>query len=190
MLDFTTLEDVGTDSLDDGIYPRTSSTNPNGSVSAVLTHDGELRLYDLKSQQRMEWSPEDNGTVSAVAFDNDGKLYVAGGREDVAVYEVGSDAQVQRYTVDGDWVTRLHDWFINPVYSVFPKPGQVNRFVTYLLTGERSRSLVDNAPLRDEPLSLQEDRLTFDIWQPLFRSGIFIGVMLLFSCIYVTRRDF
>ncbi|MFK7821720.1 MAG: ABC transporter permease subunit [Planctomycetaceae bacterium] len=190
LLDLATLEEVVSDTLDDGIYPRASATSPDGSFSAVLTHGGKLRIYDLKKNQRIDWSPREDGNVSAATFGENGKLYIAGGRENVAVYDTSSFNRIEHYTVDGDWVTNLHDWFINPVYSLFPKPGQVNRFVTYLLTGERSRSLVDNRPLRDEPLSLQEDRLTFDVWQPLWRSGIFIGLMLLLSCVYVSRRDF
>ena len=190
ILNSETLEDVLTEQLTDGVFPRTSVTSPDGSLSAVQTHEGDLLLFDLKNQERLKWGPAEDGDVSAVAFDDAGQLYVAAGRQNINVYDVANRKLTTKFEVDGDWVTMLYDWFINPVYSVFPKPSEVDNFVQYLLTGKRSQSVAQRGPFQGGDVNLEEDRVTFDIWTPLWTSAAFVAVMLIFSCFYVSRRDF
>lgn len=188
LLNSATLADVLTDQLPDGVLPRVSMTAPDGSVSAVLTHSGELRLYEPQLDRRADWSPPEDGSVSGIGFDAEGALFVADGRQTVRVYELGQNTPAREYSVDGDWVTRLYDWLINPLYTLLPKPAEVDNFVFYLLTGRRSQSIVRNISTGRE--NLEEDRVTFDLWTPLWSNIAFVAVMLLYGCWYVTRKDF
>lgn len=186
VVDADTLEDVHTDQFEEGTLPRVCLTATDGSVSAILTHDGNLWMFDCAAGKPTSWRPPEDGSVSAIAFGSEGRMFVAAGRQTIKTYQFGS--VVDEYRVDGDWVTRLYDWVINPIYTVLPKPGEVDNFVYYLLTGSKSQSLVNSMP--GARANLEEDRVTFDIWRPLWSNLVFVVAMLAFACFYVSRRDF
>ena len=60
------------------------------------------------------------------------------------------------------------------------------------MTGRRSESIVDNGggPFARQVANLREDRVTFDVWEPLFKNVAFVVVLLAFGCFYVSRKDF
>ncbi len=183
------LSTIATHHLPEGLLPRVSATSHDGLLAAVLTHDGSLLLFDHDGN-RHSWKPPEDGHASAVTFDASGTLYVANGRQDVRAYRPGETGVLQAWTVDGDWVTRLYDWGINPAYSLLPRPGEIDNFVNFLLTGARSESIVSGGPGALQQTNLEEDRITFDPWKPLLSNLAFLIVMLAFGCFYVSRKDF
>ncbi len=189
VLNNKTLEDHLTAQLDEGIVPRLVDAAPDGSAFGLLTHDGQLWLFDGKTGQEVAWRPPENGSAAALAFDGEGNLMVGGGREDIAVYSMGSDRPSKEYRVPKNLVTRLYDWVFKPAHTVLPQPGEVDTLIQYIMTGEKSQT-VQGGPLQRVAASLQEDRLTFDIWTPLIKNILFVCLMLGFACFYVSRRDF
>jgi hypothetical protein len=74
-----------------------------------------------------------------------------------------------------------------PIYTVFPKPGELGNLVDYLLTDQKS------VPLNGRPnntTDLRAEQVVLDIWQPVASSVAFVGVVLALTCAYIARRDF
>jgi sugar phosphate permease len=42
----------------------------------------------------------------------------------------------------------------------------------------------------DESTDLKSERIIIDIWQPLWSNLAFLGVVLAYTCFYISRRDF
>ena len=72
-----------------------------------------------------------------------------------------------------------------PCTSCFPKPGQLNQTVNYLLTS-------NDAPAG--ALRLDNDQhnalARVDVWGPVWSNLAFLVVVLAVSCAYVSRKDF
>ena len=75
--------------------------------------------------------------------------------------------------------------FFLPVYTVCPKPGDLDDTVTYLLSGSKS---VDANPRERNDLSSARGQL--NPWGPVWSSAAFVLVMLVFSCVYLERQEF
>ena len=186
----STLEDHLTDEFDDGVLPRVADSAPDGSAFGVLTHTGEVWLFDGKAGKKVDWTPPEYGEASAIAFTGDGQLLVANGRQDVAAYEIGNATAASQYAVAPTLVTRVYDWLVYPVFTLLPQPNEVDNLINYMMTGEKSQALTGGGPFQAIEASLQDDRVTFDPWKPLIKNITFIVVMLAFGCFYVSRKDF
>jgi len=68
---------------------------------------------------------------------------------------------------------------------VFPKPGQLNQTVNYLLTS--SDSPAGGIRLDDGD---QRGPAKVDVWGPVWSNLAFLVVVLAVSCAYVYRKDF
>ena len=90
VLDTESLKDKATDQLEEGILPRVCASSKDGSASAVLTHDGGVWLFDGKAEKVMDWRPPEDGSASAVDFNDSGELLVGDGRQGVSTYAIGS----------------------------------------------------------------------------------------------------
>ena len=192
VLESDSLEDKLTDQFEEGILPRVCASSPDGSVSAVLTHDGAIWMFDGKTGQKMDWLPPEDGYASAIAFNDEGEMYVADGWQDIARYTVGTSTPIEENTVPADNLRNVYRWLLSPIYTVLPQPSEVDNFVQYIMTGRRSESIVDNGggPFARQVANLREDRVTFDVWEPLFKNVAFVVVLLAFGCFYVSRKDF
>ena len=184
------LEDHLSDEFSDGVVPRVAESSTDGSAFGILTHTGEVWLFDGKTGKKTDWAPPEQGEVSAIAFTPEGQLMVGNGRQDVAMYALENSASSKQYTVAPTLVTRVYDWVVYPVFTLLPQPNEVDNLINYMMTGEKSQALTGGGPFQAMEASLQDDRVTFDPWRPLFKNIAFIVVMLAFGCFYVSRKDF
>lgn len=76
---------------------------------------------------------------------------------------------------------------VDPLYTVFPKPGKLNDVVAYLLTDDE-----DGPPAnrRGRPNRAAARTSPPDIWMPLWSNLAFMAVLLAATSLYVYRRDF
>lgn len=190
VLNRDTLEDHLSDEFSDGIVPRVAESSADGSAFGILTHTGEVWLFDGKTGKKVDWTPPEQGEASAIAFSDNGQLLVANGRQDVAMYAIGDSAASEKYAVAPTLVTRVYDWVVYPVFTLLPQPNEVDNLINYMMTGEKSQALTGGGPFQAVEANLQDDRVTFDPWKPLFKNIAFIVVMLAFGCFYVSRKDF
>ena len=78
---------------------------------------------------------------------------------------------------------KIYRYALHPLYTVFPKPGQLNETVNYVLTSQDTK----RAGLR-----LDEWRRPrkVDIWGPVWSNLAFLVVVLALACGYMYRKDF
>ena len=82
----------------------------------------------------------------------------------------------------------LYRYVVMPLYTVFPKPGELDGVVTYLVVGDPVNLFEQSRMPRDQ-VNL-ERRGPIDIWQPIWSNLAFLAVMLTVTCVYISRRDF
>ena len=159
--------------------PYQAKAWPDGRWFAVLFHNGRLALYD----QAGELSRMLRG-ISAVAFDRDGSLWVADRTAQLTQYGLEPFSQRRRYAPQLDTLQSVYRYLIVPVYTVFPKPGELGNVVAYVLTDKETASV--GPPGQAD---LREPHVQLNIWGPILSSLAFVGVMLGYTCWYVHRID-
>ncbi len=71
-----------------------------------------------------------------------------------------------------------------PIYTVFPKPGELDNTIQYVLRKEETIDI--GLPGSD----LQTKRVRLHPWAPVRSSLIFMLVVLGLACFYIERQDF
>ena len=79
---------------------------------------------------------------------------------------------------------RAYYYAIVPIYTVFPKPGELGNVVSYLLTEQETVATNPNSE------DLSQRRIKINIYGPVLSSLAFLVVVLTFTCLYVRRTDF
>lgn len=192
IFDTETLDVVSEQQLDKGVVPRLCEASPDGSLLALLTHEKTVLLWDAKTGQPLNWKPAENGRCNAVAFSPNGDLLVSDGRLAVRRYDVAADQSMQEWSEATTWVYPLYDKVIYPLWSVLPKPSQLDQFVPYVMSGESSVVVNERngPPGVADVNSLEQPRQIFDINSVIRNNALFILFMLGIGCFYVSRRDF
>jgi hypothetical protein len=80
---------------------------------------------------------------------------------------------------------KIYRYALHPLYTVFPKPGQLNETVTYVLTSKDAAA--SGAVRFKEPPNVP---VKFDVWGPVWSNLVFLAVVLAIACGYVYRKDF
>jgi len=164
--------------------PKSIQISPDGRWIGVLYHHRRLWLYDTQSDRPASRVLPEQGDVSAIAFGSDSSLYVSSSFGKVIQYDSPETMSEQtRFAQQSDFVENLYLWVINPVYSVFPKPGDMEDVVTWLMTKQQTVARYKEADLSTE-------RVVLDIWEPIWSNLAFLAVMLTVTCVYVARKDF
>jgi ABC-type transport system involved in multi-copper enzyme maturation permease subunit len=190
-LNATTLETVAEEMLPDGEKPKVAEFAADGSWGAVMTHGGYMSVFAGQQKSFVPWRPQENGSVSAIRFDQSGKMIVANGRRSVSFYEPGSESPVKTLSGLTAWPYTVYDFIVHPLYTLLPKPGEVDQIVRFLVTGEKSEVIGgDHQPGGAATEDLNQQRVTFNIWQCFWSNFAFIAVMLTAGCVYLIRRDF
>ena len=79
---------------------------------------------------------------------------------------------------------RVYYYAIVPIYTVFPKPGELSNVVSYLLTEQETVAANPNSE------NLSEHRIKINVYGPVLSSLGFLVVVLTLTCLYVRRTDF
>lgn len=170
--------------------PRVLTASPDGTAVALLTHDQQLLLWDAQTGEQRDWTPSAKGKVNAVSFSEQGQLLTSDGRLAAIEYDVAAEAETQRWAERPSWAYGFYDSFVYPAWSLLPKPAELTGFIPYVMGGEPFPE--DGPPIAAEgdTNSLEQDDQQFDAMGILKSNGLFIGVLLLFGCIYVSRKDY
>jgi hypothetical protein len=184
ILNAKTLKPVGEYAPFGRNQPREIQASLDGRWLAVLFHHRRLWLYDTQADQPGTSDPAGQGDIVAVAFGPDDSLYVSSGFGQVIQYDSAeSMTEKARFAQQPDFLENLYSWVIDPVYTIFPKPGEMEDVVTWLMTKQETVATDDEA-------DLTADRVTLDIWEPIWSNLAFLAVMLTVTCVYVSRKDF
>ncbi len=165
--------------------PATATVSPDGRVLAVLDRAGKLWLYEVGKREPLGVSFAGQGDVSAVAFAGQ-TLLIADRLTRVTAYDLADGKVASRRQGPMPLAERIYRYALHPIYTVFPKPGELNQTVMALLTSKDNRPgaiRLDNGP----PNGPQQRQ---DVWGPIWSNLLFLSVVLALACGYVSRKDF
>lgn len=177
---------------DSGIVPKQSVASADHKYIAVLTHDETVMIFDGQSGELGNWSPPENGSCSAIAFDKNSNLLVSDGRLAVHGYDLSTGQRQASWAQRETGVYAFHDFVVTPLWTILPRPSQLDRFAKWALDGDEE-VLANEAQGPIEPdasESLLVERERFSPSQVLLKNGLFIVILLSFGCFYVQRSDF
>ena len=72
-------------------------------------------------------------------------------------------------------------YVLDPLYTIFPKPGELDKTFQYLLSGKETED-------SGEDLSMAQQNL--NPWSPLLSSALFTLVVLAVACVYIEWQEF
>ncbi len=163
--------------------PGSMTVSPDGRVLAVLYRDGDLWTYDCRAHEPLAMSITGQGDVSSVAFDGS-TMYVADRVTRITQYELADDSVIGRRQGALPLAERIYRYALHPLYTIFPKPGQLNETVMYVLSSNDTQL----GALRLDDGGNGPQRL--DVWGPIWSNLVFLAVVLAAACVYIYRKDF
>jgi hypothetical protein len=161
-----------------------AEASADGHYFAVAFADRRLWLYDAKRREAMNVAPAGKQDVSAIAFAEGDRLLVADALTRVTEYQLPDGAVLRRFSPSQGAVALTDQYLIRPLYTVFPKPGELDRLIKSLLSDDEPS--VRRSPAR----GLQAEVVPADIWGPVWSNAAFIAVAVGLGCWYTMRKDF
>lgn len=184
VFDADTLEQVASDEPFGSEKPRSIAASPDGRWFAALYHNRKLSLYDADQAAPLEPEIDGQGAVSAARFSADNKLLIADRLPRVIEYDVETWSVERRLEPESGVLELVYSYVVLPIYTVFPKPGELDNLVSYLLTDQ------ETVAIGGREQSLQSERVVLNIWEPVWSNLAFLAVVLGLTCLYIERRDF
>ncbi|HEV3137935.1 MAG TPA: ABC transporter permease, partial [Pirellulales bacterium] len=157
--------------------------SPDARYLVALSRNARLAIYDLATQKPVPLSIVGQGEISAVAFDGR-KLLVADRLTRVTRYDLDKLDGEQQWQGQMPLAEKVYRYALHPLYTVFPKPSELNQTVTHVLTSKDapvSGVRIDNGG--NGPVKL-------DAWGPVWSNLAFLIVVLAVACGYIYRKDF
>ena len=189
--DRATMGEVFEGRIPAGDKPRRVEFAADGRTAAVLTHGGELMLYDAVNQTLQSWVGNAAGVVTSMRL-MDGQRLLVARRRSVELVNLGTAEVEQTYAGMLAWPFHAYDYVVRPLYRAFPRPGDLDNAVRYLVTGEKTVPIPaeEGGPPQTAGDDLQGRRVVFDPWAAVYSNLGFIAVMLGLGCVYLVRADF
>ncbi len=150
--------------------------SPDGRWVAALLKNNKLWVYDSRKHQPVALGIARQGDISAIAFHRGNQLDYAHWFNHVTRLDLAAGQITEQFAPRLETSERFYWYVIKPLYTIFPKPGELGDMVTYLVTSKKT-GLIDT----DQKLN---------IWQPFWSNLAFLGVMLAIGSWYVYRKDF
>lgn len=154
---------------------------PDGKSFAARREDQRLFWYETDGESAgTPLGGGAQGNVTAIAASPDGTLAAAYAFNHLLLLDENHKAQ-ERLTPEYSTFEAIYWYFIKPLYTIFPKPGELGNVTAYFLYGKETISVPGNPDAPEEKL---------DIYTPLWSNLLFLSAMLGIGCWYVSRRDF
>jgi ABC-type transport system involved in multi-copper enzyme maturation permease subunit len=169
--------------LESGTQPRFVAASPDGATLAILFQNRRLWLIDARTGDARRAPVGSQGHITGFAFTSD-RLFIADFANRVVAYDAKSFARQKVYRPAMTRAEIGYYYVLQPLHMLFPKPRYLDNTVQYVLTGKKTT----DAGLFGGDLTQRRDDLK--PWQPVTSGLIFVGVMLLFACIYIERHEF
>jgi hypothetical protein len=164
--------------------PRFAFASSNGRWFSVLFHNNQLWLFDARSGKPANVSFSGQGDISAASFSGADQLLVGDRVNRVTSYQLDPFRTEARRAPALTPIERAYHYAIVPIYTVFPKPGELSNVVSYILTEQ------ETVPVGPNSEDLSQRRFKVDIYGPVWSSFAFLSVVLALTCMYVRRKDF
>ncbi|MEZ5940952.1 MAG: ABC transporter permease subunit [Planctomycetaceae bacterium] len=166
---------------------KLSETSSNGRFVAFLTHEGRVWLFDCEANKPLSVRIPAQGSVSAIAFRGENQLLIADRYTRVRALDVENGHVLEQFAPRDPVAMKVYFWGVKPLHLILPKPSELNTVVTTLMTEKESEVLTAG---QQADANLQQERISVDIWTPIWTSLGFILFMMGISCWYISSRDF
>jgi hypothetical protein len=163
--------------------PRFVTVAPGGRWFAVVFHHGALWIYDRNTNEMFRPRIAGQRDVSCCLFPAPNRILVADRATRLTEYELPSWQVSRRHSPPLSVIETGYRYILSPLYTVFPKPGELDKTVQYLLSGKETKSTDHGGDLAAAQQELHP-------WRPVWSSLAFMAVMLTLGCIYLERQDF
>jgi hypothetical protein len=166
------------------VAPRFVAAAPGGRWLSVLFHNRRLWIYDSREGRSASFWLTGQGNISAATFNGPERLLTVDRGKRVTEYQLDPFRTVETRAPTLTNAERAYYYALVPLYTIFPKPGELGKAVSYLLSDKTEETLDPRPP----DLSRMQDPV--DVAGPIWSSLAFMGVVLAISCLYVWRTDF
>ena len=112
------------------------TASPDGRWFAIVFHNRRLWLYDAQSQRLDSPGVAGQGDIPSAGFTRHGKVLVTHKTFYFNQYDPSNLALESRYVPRLNAVTIAYRYVILPLYTIFPKPGELDKTFQYFLTGK------------------------------------------------------
>ncbi len=154
----------------------------DGNTLACLHEDEQLDVFDLNGITSEDDSPAMSvHNVTGFGFSSD-QMLTANATDQITKYSLSNLKKSGSISPELPLMKRIYRLVIRPIYLIFPKPGELQNTMQYLITGKDTVKIQELGP--------SGRTVKLNPWQPVISNSIFIGVMLLIGCVYVFRQDF
>ena len=145
--------------------------------------NGYAWVLDQNSPEQMSLAKfAGQGSISAIALSESDEVLVADRGRQVTRYRLPDFEPDDTFRAQDSNAEAIYYWIVRPLYSVWPKPGEFYKVVTWIAQSNEGETIND--------LDLRLKSRYRNPWAPL-RSGLaFMAVMLLLSCVYFWRKDY
>ncbi len=183
-LDAATLKERLSISPEGPNQVRFITASPDGRWFAVLLHNGNLWMYDAETNTLTRAPVAGQGGISCATFSEAGQLYVADQAVRVTTYDLPGFTRQGRHSPRLGVLMRTYRYGLLPLYTIFPKPGELGTTFEYFMSGKETQSTGSS----EENLSASQRDL--DPWAPLWSSALFMFVVLGIACVYIEWQEF
>ena len=158
------------------------SSSGDGRYFGMLCRNRTFWLLDTEKPESIELAgvPGQN-SITAVDFDDEGKLWLATYANRVERYDLADAKSLEKFSPAAGWLANMHDYILKPVYWLFPKPGEFYKIIAHLTANpDDEAEEVDLAGLSEAN----------DPWQPLWSGLLFMCAVLFLTGLIFQFRDF
>ncbi|MCA9185126.1 MAG: ABC transporter permease subunit [Pirellulaceae bacterium] len=182
--DLNSLASVASYQLGEGIVPKRAVASKSGRWLSVVSHNGSMWLLDTETMSRRDSLLPHQGRIRAANFVDDDTIVLAANMDDVISVQL-SDGKILGYkTPVRTPAEKIFLYAVNPIYKIFPKPGQLKETAGSLLGQDQDLAEIQ------ENMDLSRVQLPQRKWEPVIHSAVFLALMLIVSIVYVARQDF
>jgi ABC-type transport system involved in multi-copper enzyme maturation permease subunit len=165
------------------VQPRVVTASPDGKRFGVVFQSGTLWLIDAQTGAPRRAPISWQGDIAGFAFTG-GKLLIGDASNRVVAYDDQTFARQREFRPKMTTAELAYYYGVKPLHMVSPKPRHLDNTVQYALTGKRTTDL----GLFQGNLAQKRDDL--HPWRPVASGLIFVGLMLLISCVYLEWHEF
>ncbi|MEC9094647.1 MAG: ABC transporter permease [Planctomycetota bacterium] len=172
--------------------PRSVHPSPDGKWISVLKENETAWIFSTDSHRLI---PLNQGkAVKAIAFDENSKLHL--GNRWLQVLQIDPASGTLESKIQGKLTTfqSVYQRVIYPLYFIFPKCGELNYTVEYLITGNDTADTLPTTFLKflnlDRMMPVPLETYNLQPWPQVGNACIFILVMLGIGCFIIERSDY
>jgi hypothetical protein len=163
--------------------PRFVAAAPGGKHFAAVFHHGTLWVYGRDANEMTRPRISGQRDISCCMWAAPGRMLVADRGTRVTEYELATWRPARRYAPPFTVMETIYYYGLSPLYTVFPKPGELDKTVQYILSGKETAEAERRGDLSTAQKQLHP-------WRPVWSSLAFMVVVLTLGCIYLQRQDF